>query len=126
MMARWTMRWPVLVFLGAICAALSGPRAAEPDLAFSETRTYDVLVDGKNAGQSTLTIASFRDGTETVKTDAKISVSWLVFSYVYEFHGQEQWRSGRLEQLTSHAIDGGQKMSLQVARKGGGYRITKS
>src|SRR5438105_2848792 len=126
MMGGIAMRRRMLVFVWAVSAVCGGVRAAEPELVFSETRTYDVLVDGKNSGQSTLTIASYRDGTETVKADAKITVSWVVFTYVYEFHGQEQWRSGRLEQLTSNAVDGGQKMSLKVARTDGGYSITKS
>src|SRR2546423_1630714 len=106
MMKRGMMPRRLLVLLVIVCAAAGALRAAEPELVFSETRTYDVLVDGKNSGQSTLAIASYRDGTETVKADAKITVSWVVFKYVYEFHGQEQWRNGHLEQLTSNAVDG--------------------
>src|SRR3954453_7794473 len=90
------------------CSVIRGALAAEPELAFAETRTYDIFVDGKKSGQSKLTIAGYRDGTETVKADAKITVNWLVFNYVYEFHDQEQWRSGVLQELTSNAVDGGE------------------
>src|SRR3954467_2347308 len=100
--------YPVLALMCAACSGLHGARAAEPELAFSEIRTFDILVDGKKSGQSKLSIASYRDGTETVKTDAKISVNWLVFNYVYEFHDQEQWRSGLLQELSSNAVDGGE------------------
>jgi hypothetical protein len=112
----------------AICVAYGGSRTAiavEPEIAFAETRTYDIFVDGKKSGQSKLTIASYRDGTETVKADAKITVNWLVFNYVYEFHDQEQWRSGVLQELTSSAVDGGEKMSLKVTRADRGYSIIK-
>jgi len=107
------------------CSVIRGALAAEPELAFAETRTYDIFVDGKKSGQSKLTIAGYRDGTETVKADAKITVNWLVFNYVYEFHDQEQWRSGVLQELTSNAVDGGEKLSLKVSRSDGGYSIVK-
>jgi hypothetical protein len=119
----------LLTVLALVCAAwggLHGARAAEPELAFSEMRTFDIFVDGKKSGQSKLSIASYRDGTETVKADAKISVNWLVFNYVYEFHNQEQWRSGVLQELSSNAVDGGEKMSLKVSRTDTGYSIAKS
>jgi len=107
------------------CGFTRGSLAAGPELAFAETRTYDIFVDGKKSGQSKLTIASYRDGTETVKADAKISVNWLVFNYVYEFHDQEQWRSGVLHELTSNSVDGGEKLSLKVTRADNGYSIAK-
>src|SRR3954452_19152349 len=121
--------WRLLTVFALMCAACSGgqsARAAEPELSFSEVRTFDIFVDGKKSGQSKLSIASYRDGTETVKADAKISVNWLVFNYVYEFHDQEQWRSGVLQELSSNAMDGGEKMSLKVSRTDTGYSIAKS
>jgi len=100
--------------------------AAEPAIVFAETRTYDITVDGKKCGQSTLAITRYSDGGESVSADAKVTVTWAVFSYVYEFHGKEQWRSGRLEQLDSRAVDGGRQLSLSVKRGDGGYSIAKA
>ena len=110
-------------FLGSVSEA---PLAAEPEVVSAETRTYDILVDGKNSGQSTLTITRYSDGSESVSADAKVTVSWTVFSYVYEFHGKEQWRDGRFEQLESRAVDGGKKLSLSAKRADGGFSITKA
>ena len=107
-------------------AACQKAFAAEPESLSTETRMYDILVDGKKSGTNKLTITPSADGTETVTADCKVSVSWVVFTYVYEFHGKEQWRQGRLEQLASRAVDGGRQMSLKVARAGRGYTITKN
>jgi hypothetical protein len=115
-----------LILTISICWPSSGLSAAEPAAVLAETRTYDILVDGKNSGQSTLAITRYSDGTESVSADAKVTVRWAVFSYVYEFHGKEQWRGSRLEQLDSHAVDGGSKLSLTVERADGAYRITKA
>src|SRR5947209_5049854 len=126
MTRRWICRLRMLavaaVFLHGVCWLA----AAEPMAVSAETRTYDILVDGKNSGQSTLVITRYSDGRESVSADAKVTVSWTVFSYVYEFHGKEQWRDGRFEQLESRAVDGGTKLSLSVKREGGGFSITKA
>jgi hypothetical protein len=123
------MRVPICVLLLVVAGMHSSShdllRAAEPAVVSAETRTYDILVDGKKSGQSRLRITRYGDGSESVSADAKVTVTWTVFSYVYEFHGKEQWRDGHFEQLESRAVDGGTKLSLSVKREGGGFRITK-
>ena len=99
--------------------------AAEPEIVSTETRTYDILVDHKRSGQNTLTITRYSDGTETVTADAKVTVTWTVFTYVYEFQGKERWQQGRLEQITSRAVDGGRRLSLSATRGDGGFSIAK-
>ena len=59
------------------------------------TQFYDVTVDGKPSGHSKITVTRYQDGTEVAATEAKIKVVWTVFSYVYEFQGQEQWRENK-------------------------------
>src|SRR6478672_9463103 len=125
-----TRRWICRLLMAAGTVAFFGGAgwlaAAEPEVGSAETRTYDIFVDGKNSGQSTLTITRYSDGSESVSADAKVTVSWTVFSYVYEFHGKEQWRDGRFEQLESRAVDGGKKLSLSVRREDGGFQIAKA
>src|SRR5262245_28230775 len=115
MIRPWNCHNAVLAALAALFAS-SEAQTADPEVVSAETRSYDVFVDGKNSGQNTLVITRYNDGAESVSADAKITVTWTVFTYVYEFHGQEQWRGGRLEKLTSRAVDGGRKLSLAVAR----------
>src|SRR4051812_19714188 len=111
--------------LPLLIAAPLGIRAAGPELIATETRTYDIFVDHKKSGQSTLQIARYADGSEIVNTDAKITVSWTVFTYVYEFHGQERWHQGRLEALSGRAIDGGKHLTLAATRTDRGLTIRK-
>ena len=107
----------------AMCASLS---AAGPDVVSSETRTYEIRVDRAAVGQSSLTIARYSDGTEVATTDAKLTVTWTVFKYAYEFHGQERWSQGRLQELSSRAVDGGKRLTLSAVQTERGWRIAKS
>jgi len=107
--------------------SIGQPRACAgaPDVISAEVRTYDIFIDHKKSGQSTLAVTRYSDGTETASTDAKLSVSWTVFRYVYEFHGQERWHRGRLEQINSRAVDGGRRLSLAAMRTGHGLAVSK-
>src|SRR5262249_29787495 len=96
---NWRSRWCVSsrLAVAAVSLLVAAPPttcAAGPELIAIETRTYDIFVDHKKSGQSTLQMARYGDGTEVVSTDAKLTVSWAVFTYVYEFHGQERWNLG--------------------------------
>lgn len=116
--------------LWVAAAALIGGNAAvvaaTPAVISAETRTYDIFIDGTRAGQSTLTITGYSDGSEVAVTDAKVTVGWAVFTYVYEFHGQERWLGGRLEQLSSRAVDGGRRLSLSATRGERGLSVAQS
>jgi uncharacterized protein DUF6134 len=118
-----------LLSIIAIAMLLNGSEpvtAAAPVVAAGETRTYEILIDGAKSGQSTLTITQDSDGNEIASTDAKLTVVWTVFTYVYEFNGQERWHQGRLEQLTSRAVDGGRPLALTATRMGRGLSVSKS
>jgi hypothetical protein len=122
-------RWTRFLLVAAVATLLCGSQfvvAAMPEVISIETRTFDILIDGNKSGQSTLNITRWSDGTESASTDAKVTVRWTVFSYVYEFHGQEHWQRGRLEQLTSRAVDGGRRLTLSATRDDRGLAIRKS
>src|SRR5262249_43875589 len=123
MNSRWIYRFFVIALLGVQCVCANVVAAAEPTAVFAETRTYDIFVDDKKSGQSKLTITRYSDGSEAVNADAKVTVRWTVFSYVYEFHGKEQWRDGRFEQLESRAVDGGRQLSLSVKHTETGFIV---
>ncbi len=123
MTTRWICRWLVVGVAIASFSVAGLLAAAEPEVVSAETRTYEISVDGKNSGQSTLSLARYSDGSESVSADAKVTVSWTVFSYVYEFHGKEVWRDGRFDQLESRAVDGGKRLSLSVKRGERGFEV---
>src|SRR5690348_10641840 len=65
-------------------------------LVCEEVRQFDVLVKDKAAGTNTIRIRDFNDGTTRVETEVDVKISFVVFSYHYEFRGQETWRDQRL------------------------------
>jgi len=110
-----------------VATALAGGQtmlAVGPDAVSAETRTYDILVDRTAAGQSTLAIVRYGDGSEITTTDAKVTVAWTVFKYVYEFHAQEQWLHGQVQQLNSRAVDGGKRLTLSAVRAERGWQVS--
>jgi len=126
---RRTTPYAVLAAIALTAGALSlggaGPLLAA-DVVATEIRTYEILIDGKPAGQSTLQIERLADGSEVCATAAKLTVKWTIFSYEYEFHGREEWRGGAFQQLSSRAVDGGKRLSLAAQQSGGGLLVSKS
>lgn len=122
----WRPNHRALVAALAMRLAASLPlHAAAPEIIAVESRTYDIFVDHKKSGQSTLKLTRYSDGTEIASTDAKVTVSWTVFTYAYEFHGQERWHRGRLVELNSRVIDGGRHLVLSATRTDRGLSISK-
>jgi len=115
-----------IIAIGTLLSGADSADAAAPEGVASETRTYDILIDRAKSGQSSIPILRYSDGSEVASTDAKVTVTWTVFTYVYEFQGEERWRQGRLEQLNSRAVDGGRRLSLTASRADHGFSISKS
>ena len=57
-----------------------------------EVRDYEILVKGKHAGSMKVVITDTDDGLTTVMTDAAVEFNVIVYTYRYEFHGNESWR----------------------------------
>src|SRR5947209_2134654 len=86
---------------GRVCAlcllvavvALVAPAGEAARAADIETRDFNVLVDGKAAGQVHMTINRQDDGTITLKCDTDISVTYLrIYKYIYSYRGLEVWK----------------------------------
>src|SRR5262249_53653810 len=71
-----------------------------------ETRTFHVKIDGKPAGNYQMTIRH-DNGTYTVTGDADVALRYLIYRYVYTYHGTEVWKETRLQQLDSQTNDDG-------------------
>ncbi|HJT33426.1 MAG TPA: DUF6134 family protein [Pirellulales bacterium] len=96
-------------------------KAQEPHRTLEEVREFDILVQGKPAGASVVRITDRADGTTRVETEAHVKVSYLVYVYRYEFHGQETWRGKRLLSADNRATDDGKKFEARakVGNRGG-------
>jgi hypothetical protein len=115
-----SVRGTVLVIGSCIAPLLS---AAPATAAEAETRVFNVLVDGKPAGEFRLTIRT-ADDTETATMSAAVHVKSLLGGYRYSFRGTETWSAGRLRQLDAASDDNGKKHTVRAAAEGDKLRVT--
>ena len=104
-------RWPSMVAL--IC--LTCPVWA----AHTETRHFSILVDGKEAGQSQMTIIEQDDGSVYLAASAKVQLKGLVVNYDFTIEGQEWWKDGKLIGMKVLCNDNGKKCDLLVSQRAG-------
>jgi hypothetical protein len=85
-----------------------------------EHRDYVIFVDGKEAGQSRLTMIQKADGSTEVTGVAKVRVTLIgifnAFSYDVESH--ETWKNNRLVELKSVAVEDGKRTEVDVTANG--------
>jgi len=89
----------------------------------TESRDYNVLVDGKSCGKANMTIHRQEDGTTTVSCDTSIKVTVLLITYRYWYRGREVWKDGRLQRLDSECNDDGKKFKVAAIADGDKLRI---
>lgn len=111
------MSWAMLAVPAMILATYAA-MADEPHPIASETREFEILVDDAKAGATTSTITEFDDGRSVVSTTAEVKVKILVYNYVYQFSGAEEWLGNQFRGLDSRTVDGLSKLSLKVRLDG--------
>jgi hypothetical protein len=84
----------------------------------TEQRHYSILVDGKEAGHSLLTIVDQDDGSAYVTASAKVDVRHVIAGYTFTIEGQEWWKEGKLIGLKSSCNDNGKRCELLVSQRG--------
>lgn len=89
----------------------------------SEHRVFKVLVDNTEAGTYTQTITTYGEGTTDFfgKSDVKFKV--LGFTYQQAFRGQERWKDGKLQHLSSASNDNGTPHTLVVNAVGDQLKV---
>ena len=97
----------------AVFAQLRNPAAAGE----VETRTFQVKVDGKPAGDYRMVIRE-EDGVTTVTGQASVSVRYFVYRYSYSYQGTEAWKDGRLQRLESQTNDDGKRYQVTAVAEG--------
>jgi hypothetical protein len=109
-----------LLLAGSILAPGSSPATA----AEQEVRAFDVVVDGKRAGEYHLTITRRDDGTLTVdaRSDVQVKVL-LVTAYSYSYLGQEVWKAGRLQQFACTGKENGKPFTISARADGAALRV---
>jgi hypothetical protein len=91
-----------------------------------EVREFEILVKERPAGTKTIRITDTDNGLTTVSTEANVDLNYVLYSYHYEFHGQEVWQGNRLVSVENHAIDGGTQLTTRARINSSGSTIENS
>ena len=94
-------------------ACLAGPVRAS----HTEQRHFSILVDGKEVGQSQMTIVEQDDGSVYVSASAKVQVQQFVVNYSFTIEAQEWWQKGKLIGLKATCNDNGKRCELAVGQR---------
>jgi hypothetical protein len=101
-----------LLNIGSVCTWMCLPVfAQQAKILAQEARAYEILIKGKHAGNMTSVITDTDDGLTAVTTDATAEFNVVVYTYRYEFHGNEIWHGDRLISVEDRAVDGGKKLA---------------
>jgi hypothetical protein len=86
----------------------------------TEHRDYVIYVDGKQAGQSRITMVEKTDGTTHVTAEANVVVKLIgiVTAFSYEVKSHEKWKASQLVELSSVAKEDGKTTRVEVTRAG--------
>ncbi len=107
----------------ALGAVLTGPGATAARAAEAEGRDFAVYIDGKRAGDFTLSVVPQADGTTTVSARARVRISYLVYRYVYTLDDTEIWKNGTLQRLQSTCNDDGKRYTVSAYPEGVNLKV---
>ena len=110
----WIMAPTAAGFAVAAMALINVSVAAAAE---TETRIFNVKIDGKPSGTFRMRISGSEERI-LVESWANIATSYLLIKYKYTFHGTERWEDGRLVHLKSETNDDGKQYDVQVEADG--------
>ncbi len=115
------LAWLAAVAVLAGLAGLAGPVRADD----TEHRDYVIFVNGKEGGQSRITLQVKDDGTTQVTASARVKVQLFgVFNaYSYNVESRESWKDGRLVALNLSATENGKNTKVTAAVEGSELRV---
>lgn len=96
-----------------VLALLSAPAHADDN----ETRQFDILVDGKVAGQSILTLVQKEDGSAYMKGTADVKLQTII-PYSLHIEAQEWWKDGKLIALKCSSQENKKRNEVVVSANG--------
>jgi Family of unknown function (DUF6134) len=104
----------------AMVVAASSPAWA----ADKETREFHIAVDGKSAGNCTMTFSRNDDGAVTMTCQASLKVRRVLFyNFEYTYQGTEVWKDGRLSQFKSSTNDNGTRYAVTAWADGDALKV---
>jgi hypothetical protein len=110
-------------FVSLVCFLCLAHSVAHAQTANTEARDFAIFVDGKEAGQSRITVTVQNDGTTVVAANAKVKFTQLIVSYNYQVESMEWWKDGKLTGLKTSAVENGKRTEVTAAGDANGLRI---
>lgn len=97
--------------------------ALPPQSQASETLVFDVLMDGRNIGQHSVTVWNQADSTQVdISIDLKVGLGPIVF-YRYEQRNRSLWENGILASFLSNTNDDGDIYTVAGNRRDDGMSV---
>lgn len=115
-MLRENRRW--LLVMGALLGNVVVARAASTEL-----RDYQILVEGKEVGQSQMTINRQDDGTTVMKAVAAVRINQLIIKFTFDNETTEWWKDGRLIGLKANTTENKRSTDLTVSADNNRLRL---
>jgi Family of unknown function (DUF6134) len=109
------------VVIGAL--SLGTILAIRAAAAETEVREFSVEIEGKPAGQYTMTVTRQENGVLSMRGEANISFKFLLVTYTYTYRGVEHWKDGKLIELNSRCNDDGKKIEVNVTSQNNGLLV---
>ncbi|MBI2804966.1 MAG: hypothetical protein HYX68_08295 [Planctomycetes bacterium] len=113
--------WKRLAQSTALLALLAAPAISRAD--DTELREYSVVVNGKPAGVSRMTIVQKNDGTTYMSGSADVKFRVLLGDYIVKIDTQEWWKQGRLIGMKTSGSENGKKVDVTVAADNNQLRV---
>jgi len=99
--------------LSAICLLVFAPLSAVAQT--TEQRDYQILVNGKDAGRTTIVITEDKDKkVTTTKVDASVKFTILFVPNTFTTRTTETWENGRLTSLDADSTENGVRTLVSV------------
>lgn len=116
MMTQCRLLFCALALLVPLCAAHADD---------TEHREYSIVIDGKDAGVSRMTIIQKDDGSAYMSGSVDVKFRHLVIAeYTLKVESQEWWKDGKLIGAKTKANDNGKKMEVIVGLDGSQLRLS--
>lgn len=110
----------VCLFAFLLCRDLAEAQSKVKD---TEQRDYSIFVDGKEAGQSRMTLNVMDDDTTVMTGNVKVAIRKLVFTYSLRIDTTEWWKGGRLVRMTTSTTEDGKNTEVEARLEGGQLRV---
>ncbi|MBI3409548.1 MAG: hypothetical protein HY040_14505 [Planctomycetes bacterium] len=106
-----------------LVSAFANAAHAQSKVTDKEVREFSILVDGKEAGQSTMTITVKDDGTTEMTAAAKVHIRKVIFNYSFSIDSMEVWKDGKLIGMQNRSEEDGKKTEVVALKEGNQLKL---